>query len=151
MKRDPKLTAWILLASYSFDHDGKHMDIIIENWLSSYPGKWVIAAIVEAIYQGRYKVSSVSKILESWAFRGYPTHHFDHEFADIVCKKLANCKDHNLFIMNQNKSPKNSKVDHQEEKNITGSKYLEMDLRNNLRTPNPKIKKLEKLVVKLTA
>jgi hypothetical protein len=146
MKKDPKLATWILLASYSFDQSGNEVEQLINSWLNTYPGKWIIAAVVEAIYQGRYKVSSVSKILESWATRGYPIHHFDHEFADIVCKKLDMChKEKILYIDQESKFYDHCSNGYE---NQTDS---ELKFKNYTHVPNPNIKNLEKLVVKLTA
>jgi hypothetical protein len=45
-------------------------------------------AILEALYQGRYKVISVEEILKIWHRRGHPTFHFTGEFERLVCKNL---------------------------------------------------------------
>lgn len=88
MIRDPEFSALILLTHYSFDLQGFNAQNLTSSWLYHYPQKWVIAAIVEALYQGRYKADSVSRILSSWQLKGHPMPHFDHEFADIAYKKL---------------------------------------------------------------
>jgi hypothetical protein len=146
MKKDPKLAAWILLASYSFHQGSNELEQLINSWIKKYPGKWIIAAIVEAIYQGRYKVDSVSKILESWSIRGYPVHHFDHEFADIVCKRIDIFHDKKIVYMNQKGRDQGSESkEHQNKKNT------ELNAETHTHLPNPNIKNLEKLVIKLTA
>lgn len=88
MRKNPAAVTFALLINYSFELGGSNLVDLIYSWLNLYPGKWVITAAVEAIYQGRYKVNSVSRILEFWNLKGYPVHHFDYDFADVVCKKL---------------------------------------------------------------
>lgn len=88
MRKNPAAVTFALLINYSFELSGTNLVDLIYSWLNLYPGKWVITATVEAIYQGRYKVNSVSRILEFWNLKGYPVHHFDYDFADVVCKKL---------------------------------------------------------------
>ena len=88
MRKNPAAVTFALLINYSFELSETNLVDLIYSWLSLYPGKWVITATVEAIYQGRYKVNSVSRILEFWSLKGYPVHHFDYDFADVVCKKL---------------------------------------------------------------
>ncbi|HEY9647829.1 MAG TPA: DnaD domain protein [Chroococcidiopsis sp.] len=77
-----------LLSYYSFDVAADEIDSIVKEWLDNYSPKWVIAAVVEAIFQGRYKIASVDTILLNWYLNGQPQHHFDNEFADLVCSKL---------------------------------------------------------------
>jgi hypothetical protein len=88
MTRNPVISTAALLTHYSFDLQGQGLERVVHKWLAAYPNRWVMAAVVEALYQGRYKVDSVNRILSAWQARGQPLPHFDHDFADIVCKKL---------------------------------------------------------------
>lgn len=88
MSRSPTASISALLSYYSFDLGGYTIEQIVQGWLDEYPPKWAIAAVVEAIFQGRYKVASVDNILLNWYLNGRPQHHFDSEFADLVCSKL---------------------------------------------------------------
>ncbi|MDX2212754.1 MAG: hypothetical protein SFY66_05635 [Oculatellaceae cyanobacterium bins.114] len=88
MSRSPAASISALLSYYSFDLGGYDIEQIVQGWLEEYPPKWAIAAVVEAIFQGRYKVASVDNILLNWYLNGRPQHHFDSEFADLVCSKL---------------------------------------------------------------
>jgi hypothetical protein len=88
MSRSPAASISALLSYYSFDLGGYTIEQIVQGWLDEYPPKWAIAAVVEAIFQGRYKVASVDNILLNWYLNGRPQHHFDSEFADLVCSKL---------------------------------------------------------------
>jgi hypothetical protein len=77
-----------LLSHYSFDLGEHPLNQLVENWLGEYPPRWVMGAIIEALYQGRYKASSVERILFLWYLRGQPLHHFDFEFLDIICSGI---------------------------------------------------------------
>lgn len=85
MLLNPFASTSILLTHYCFDLEEQATEEVVKNWLGEYPAKWVISAIVEALYQGRYKVASVEKILFLWRLQGQPSNHFDREFADLVC------------------------------------------------------------------
>lgn len=82
------VSASILLDHYSFDLNGFNIEQLVQSWLGVYPRKWIVTAIVEAIYQGRYKAASVEKILFLWHVRGRRKSNFDVEFADLVCRIL---------------------------------------------------------------
>jgi hypothetical protein len=88
MVRSPAASTSALLSHYSFDLGEHALNQLVENWLGVYPPRWVMAAVVEALYQGRYKASSVDRILFLWWLRGQPLHHFDFEFLDLICSGL---------------------------------------------------------------
>jgi hypothetical protein len=77
-----------LLTHYSFDLSGYMVEQLIDRWLRTYPPVWLRAAVIEALYQGRYKAISVEQILSFWGRRGQPLQHFNHEFERIVCSKF---------------------------------------------------------------
>lgn len=54
-----------------------------------YSPDWVRLAVIEAIYQGRYKLVSVEYILQLWQRRGKPICHFNREFEAIVAVSLS--------------------------------------------------------------
>ncbi len=58
------------------------------HWLDFYAADWIRAAIIEALYQGRYKAISVEHILTLWQKRGHPAPHFTGDFERIICRKL---------------------------------------------------------------
>jgi hypothetical protein len=78
-----------LLTYYSFDLAGQPIDQRIEAWIQQYPPSWVKAAVVEALYQGRYKAVSVEHILTIWGRRGQPICHFNSEFERMVCDPIS--------------------------------------------------------------
>lgn len=79
-----------LLEHYSFDSDDRPMSFVVADWVGCYPWQWILDAIIEALYQGRYKTISVEQILIIWQRRGHPLHHFNGEFERIVCGQLLN-------------------------------------------------------------
>lgn len=88
MSRSLVTSTSALLTHYSFDLQGYGLNQLLEVWLGKYPAKWVIAAVFEALYQGRYKASSVDRILFLWRLKGQPKHHFDYEFIEVVSAGL---------------------------------------------------------------
>ena len=83
-----------LLTRYSFDLGGYALERVVESWLNQYPVQWVRLAVIEALYQGRYKAFSVEQILNLWQRRGRSLYRFTHEFERIVCGRFPN----NQFI-----------------------------------------------------
>lgn len=77
-----------LLNHYGFELRGYRAEELVNLWLKSYPANWVRLAVVEALYQGRYKAVSVEQILAVWTRRGHPIHRFNHEFERLISRKL---------------------------------------------------------------
>lgn len=77
-----------LLRHYSFELGRYGLNQQIDIWLEYYPTQWLPTAIIEALYQGRYKAISVEQILNIWQRRGHPVYHFNHEFERLVCANL---------------------------------------------------------------
>ncbi|TVP56705.1 MAG: hypothetical protein EA343_23870 [Nodularia sp. (in: Bacteria)] len=77
-----------LLTHYSFDLSGHTASELINRWQSQYPVKWLHLAVVEALYQGRYKGISVQQILAFWQRRGQVIYHFNMEFERLICSKF---------------------------------------------------------------
>ncbi|ACK69138.1 hypothetical protein PCC7424_0680 [Gloeothece citriformis PCC 7424] len=87
--------ATILLSRYGFEMKGYIPQELIDKWLNLYPAKWIRAAIIEALYQGRYKAISVEQILKLWSRRQQMTCHFTHEFERLICRNLIKSIDSN--------------------------------------------------------
>lgn len=81
------VAAW-LLANYYFDLRGYQACELVESWLNHYPGNWLRLAVIEALYQGRYKAVSVEQILMIWQRRNQALYHFNYEFETLICSKL---------------------------------------------------------------
>lgn len=82
-----QVAAW-LLANYYFDLSGYQPCELVESWLNHYPGNWLRLAVIEALYQGRYKAVSVEQILIIWHRRNQALYHFNYEFETLICSKL---------------------------------------------------------------
>lgn len=77
-----------LLTHYSFDLGGYSASELVNRWRKDYAVNWLRLAIIEALYQGRYKAISVQQILTLWHRRGQATYHFNMEFENLICSKL---------------------------------------------------------------
>lgn len=77
-----------LLTYYSFEPGELTPSELSDRWLSTYPVDWVRLALIEAVYQGRYKPFSVEQLLAFWQRRGQPLYHFNHEFERLVCSNF---------------------------------------------------------------
>ncbi|MHC5598553.1 MAG: hypothetical protein ACYTXC_21870 [Nostoc sp.] len=77
-----------LLINYSFDLTGYSANELVERWQTQYPLNWLHLAVIEALYQGRYKAVSVQQILVFWQRRDQATYHFNMEFERMVCSKF---------------------------------------------------------------
>lgn len=77
-----------LLGHYGFETGRETATELVTRWLKRDRAIWVRLAVIEALYQGRYKAVSVEQILQFWVKRGYPTYHFNHEFESLICRRL---------------------------------------------------------------
>ena len=77
-----------LLLHYIFDLGGYSARELVVHWQRHYPGNWVRLAVIEALYQGRYKAISVEQILAFWQRRGQVLRHFNCEFERLVCGNI---------------------------------------------------------------
>ncbi|KAB8321274.1 hypothetical protein SD81_002920 [Tolypothrix campylonemoides VB511288] len=77
-----------LLIHYSFDLSGYSASELVDLWQKQYPGNWLHLAVIEALYQGRYKAISVQQILTCWQRRGQAIFHFNMEFERLICSKF---------------------------------------------------------------
>lgn len=80
--------ATALLIHYSFDLSGYSASELINRWQKHYPVHWLHLAVIEALYQGRYKAVSVQQILLLWQRRGQISYHFNMEFERMICSKF---------------------------------------------------------------
>ncbi|MGD1900469.1 MAG: hypothetical protein ACFB16_26460 [Phormidesmis sp.] len=81
-----------LLDGYHFDlgnHDARQW---VSLWLEVHRPLWIRDAVIEALYQGRYKAVSVRQILELWQRRSQPIRHATHDFEAAVCRDYGGAK-----------------------------------------------------------
>jgi hypothetical protein len=87
--KDPAAAhAIALLSHYGFELGGYATEELVARWLETYQASWVRLAVIEALFQGRYKAVSVEQILAVWARRGQPNYRFNHDFERLICRKL---------------------------------------------------------------
>ena len=84
----PTDLAVALLIHYSFDLGGYTAQQLIDHWLNDFSANWICSAVIESLYQGRYKAVSVEQILAFWRRRGEASYHFNHEFERLICGNL---------------------------------------------------------------
>ncbi|WP_242040410.1 hypothetical protein [Anabaena subtropica] len=77
-----------LLVHYGFDLSGYSATELVNRWQKQYPADWLHLAVIEALYQGRYKGISVQQILAFWQRRGQEIYHFNMEFERLICSKF---------------------------------------------------------------
>ena len=73
-----------LLEAYDFELLRGSPADYVNAWAGTYSTVWIHNAVVEALYQGRYKIVSVDQILKFWARRGLPLCHFPPEFRRMI-------------------------------------------------------------------
>lgn len=73
-----------LLRHYGFDFGGYTTNDLVRAW-SSFDPEWVRQAIIEALFQGRYKAISVNQILIFWERKGEIICHHNREFERLIC------------------------------------------------------------------
>lgn len=59
-------------------------EALVMSWSQGYPSEWVYPAVIEALYQGRYKPVSVEQLLRFWQRRGRSHLRFSSEFESLV-------------------------------------------------------------------
>lgn len=77
-----------LINSYDMDLDGWSAAALVAQWSEQYEPDWLKLAVIEALYQGRYKAFSVQQILNLWQRRGSPIYHFTYEFERLICRNI---------------------------------------------------------------
>ena len=77
-----------LLTHYSFDLGDRTVSQLTQHWLKDFSATWIRSAVIEALYQGRYKAVSVDQILLLWKRRNQPCYHFNYEFERLVCNRF---------------------------------------------------------------
>jgi len=75
------------LESFGFEGLDESSPALLEGWLQGYPESWPAMAVVEAVYQGLYKLVSVEQIIRCWQRRGEPRINFDPTFERQILDK----------------------------------------------------------------
>ena len=78
-----------LIKSFSLELNEYSPESQVLYWLNKYRAAWIRDAIIEAVYQGRYKIVSVQHILAIWQRRGQPVRHFTSGFEQVIAAQLG--------------------------------------------------------------
>ncbi|WP_373542632.1 hypothetical protein [Chamaesiphon sp.] len=73
---------------YGLELDGDRVDNLVGAWLQKYDPTWIVKAIVESLYRGRYKIKSVDNILKDWQRLGKPRHNFTPDYEREILQNL---------------------------------------------------------------
>ncbi len=100
-----------MLIHYGFDLGVNDPQELIKKWMTQYDPYWIRLAVVEALYQGRYKAISVVQILNVWQRKGKITYHFNREFERLICRHFPSsltenieCLLHEELLLNQDEN-----------------------------------------------
>ncbi len=69
------------LIRYGFDLAQREAEAWVLEWTQRFPVHWIPMALLEALYQGRYKAASVEQLLLLWGRRGEPRLGFGLDFS----------------------------------------------------------------------
>lgn len=96
--------SFALLSYYSLEPEQYPQPLtkgrLLGRWLQTYPEQWVRCALIESLYQGRYKTYCVEQILALWHRRGQPIYHFNHEFETMICNNVPQ-RQENVLAVNE--------------------------------------------------
>jgi len=85
-----------LLQHYSFDLGGYTINDLTRTW-GGFKPEWVRQAVIESLFQGRYKAVSVTQILQLWERKGEANYRYNHEFERLVCGDVAVIYEDRIF------------------------------------------------------
>jgi hypothetical protein len=98
-----------LLQHYSFDLGGYTIDDLTRAW-SKFKPEWIRQAVIESLFQGRYKVVSVNQTLHLWERKGEPNCRYNHEFERLICGDVAVIYEDRIFYTSPRTSPRGSSI-----------------------------------------
>ncbi|MCS7226281.1 MAG: hypothetical protein NZ821_04735 [Gloeomargarita sp. SKYB31] len=84
----PRVVAEVvpLLVRYRYESDEVQAAARVEAWAKTYPVEWLRPAVVETLYQARYKSVSVEQVLNLWQRQGRPHPHYSGDFERLVSR-----------------------------------------------------------------
>ncbi len=77
-----------VIEHYGLELDDRQVDSIMVNWCQTYEPIWIIKAIVESLYRGRYKIKSIDNILKDWQRLGSPLYKFTPDYERQILQSL---------------------------------------------------------------
>jgi hypothetical protein len=83
----------LIIDRYGLELDDYQLDQTIATWLQKYGSAWVVKAMIESVYRGRYKIKSVDSILRGWQQAGKPSYKFTPDFEREILQDLPKIVD----------------------------------------------------------
>ncbi len=80
----------IVIKTYGLALDEQQVEAILVAWFQTYDAAWIVKAIVESLYRGRYKLISVDNILKDWQRIGKPRYNFTPEYEREIFQNISN-------------------------------------------------------------
>lgn len=77
-----------VIEHYGLELEDRQVDSILVTWFQTYEPMWIIKAIVESLYRGRYKIKSVDNILKDWQRLGNPLYKFTPDYERQILQSL---------------------------------------------------------------
>ena len=78
------MDAVAFLEQYGFEAGRRSHRDWVSSWEQRFPRTWIVAALVESLYRGRYKAVSAEQLLAMWRSRGCPCLQASLEFGRKV-------------------------------------------------------------------
>jgi hypothetical protein len=91
----------VIIKIYGLALDEQQVETIPIAWFQKYDPAWILKAIVESLYRGRYKLVSVDNILKDWDRIGKPRYNFTPEYEREILQKLPTGDDSLVYEFGQ--------------------------------------------------
>jgi hypothetical protein len=78
----------VIIDRYGLELEGNHIDSVVVNWLQRYDSTWIVKAIIESLFRGRYKIKSVDNILKDWQRLSRPFYQFTPEYERGILQSI---------------------------------------------------------------
>ena len=78
----------VIIKIYGLSLDDRQVEATSIAWFQKYDRAWILKAIVESLYRGRYKLVSVDNILKDWDRIGKPRYNFTPEYEREILQKM---------------------------------------------------------------
>jgi hypothetical protein len=78
----------VVIEIYGLELDDREIDEVLSAWMRQYDSTWILKAIVESLYRGRYKIVCVESILSNWQRLGNPRYQFTPEYEREILAQI---------------------------------------------------------------
>jgi hypothetical protein len=78
----------VVIEIYGLELDDREIDDVLSAWMRQYDSAWIVKAIVESLYRGRYKIVCVESILSNWQRLGNPRYQFTPEYEREILAQI---------------------------------------------------------------